>query len=183
MRSPRNLLREGEKGYETAKKWMDIFNAASIEAAKVGTKKDETKVQDGGGVDPWSQVKFGNTTKSGDDDDGDSKKDDGDSKQDDKKKKVQDKSATTISMCAGGICNCSYMWRAFRSGDFQKVGIFSALIRGGATEGDYMLSLTFFVGFLSALGYSIMASLAAESWYVVFEREAREYHSYHSFEN
>ena len=49
MRSPRNLLREGEKGYETAKKWMDIFNAASIEAAKVGTKKDETKVQDGGG--------------------------------------------------------------------------------------------------------------------------------------
>ena len=79
-------MREGEKGYETAKKWMDIFNAASIEAAKVGTKKDETKVQDGGGVDPWSQVKFGNTTKSGDDDDGDSKKDDGDSKQDDKKK-------------------------------------------------------------------------------------------------
>ena len=68
MRTPRNLLREGEKGYETAKKWMDIFNAASIEAAKVGAKKDETKVQDGGGVDPWSQVKFGNRTKSGDDD-------------------------------------------------------------------------------------------------------------------
>ena len=166
MRTPRNLLREGEKGYETAKKWMDIFNAASIEAAKVGTKKEETKVQDGG-VDPWSQVKFGNTTKV-DDEDGDStKKDDGDddSKQDDEKK-VQVKSPTTISMFAGGICNCSYIWRSFRSGDFQKVGIFSAWIRGGATEGDYILSLTFFVGFLSALGYSIMASLAAESWYV-----------------
>jgi len=166
-RVPRNLLREGEKGYETAKKWMDTFNAASIEAAKVG-KKDETKVQVGGtSVDPWSQVKFagGNDSKDDDDDDDDSKKKD-DEVRAGKKNLIQDKASTTVSMCAGGLCNCSFMFRAFRSGDFQKVSIFSALIRGGATEGDYILSLTFFVGFLSALGYSIMASLAHDTWYV-----------------